>query len=164
MTLRKTTTDEVDVKRAPLGEVVVEAPAKPNSLVVLFHFRTHKPMQHWQLTSVGSYYPTGVVTGNKTSCASGRRLVVVLTPPCALIAISPGHHPTPFRHTTRTVRRKRKGAYSLSTWGPLPREHRPFLSRPPILGNAAGHHSSDDESSVRRNLAPQRPPCHQTVP
>ncbi|GBN62421.1 hypothetical protein AVEN_36280-1, partial [Araneus ventricosus] len=32
------------------------------------------------------------------------------------------------------------------------------------LGIAVGHHSSDDESSDRRNLAPQRPSCHQTVP
>ncbi|GBM91467.1 hypothetical protein AVEN_52167-1 [Araneus ventricosus] len=92
------------------------------------------------------------------SCPAGRVQELVFpiaAPPCALIAISPGHHPTPFRHSTRTVRWKRKGAYSLSTWGPLPWEHRPFLSRPLILGIAVGHHSSDDESSDRRNLAPQ---------
>ncbi|GBM44487.1 hypothetical protein AVEN_15013-1 [Araneus ventricosus] len=69
------------------------------------------------------------------SCPVGRVQELVFhiaAPPLALIAISPEHHPTPFRHTTRTVRRKRKGAYSLSTWGPLPREHRRFLSLPPI--------------------------------
>ncbi|GBN74329.1 hypothetical protein AVEN_113357-1 [Araneus ventricosus] len=39
----------------------------------------------------------------------------IAAPPCALMAISPGHHPTPFRHTTRTVRWKRKFTFYLGT-------------------------------------------------
>ncbi|GBN22494.1 hypothetical protein AVEN_13881-1 [Araneus ventricosus] len=89
---------------------------------------------------------------------------IAVLPRALIIATSTGHHPTPFRHTTRTVRRKRKGAYSTFYLGtassgissiPLPATY---------LGIAVGHHSSDDESSDRCNLAPQRPPCYQAFP
>ncbi|GBL86698.1 hypothetical protein AVEN_194924-1 [Araneus ventricosus] len=78
-------------------------------------------------------------------------------------ATSTGHHPTPFRHATRTVRGKRKSSHSTfylgtassgSSTTPLPVTN---------LGIAVGHHSSDDESSDRCNLAPQRPPRYQIL-
>ncbi|GBM97577.1 hypothetical protein AVEN_249281-1 [Araneus ventricosus] len=89
----------------------------------------------------------------------------IAAPPRALIiATSTGHHPAPLRHTTRTDHRKHKGAYSTFYLGTASSGTSSIPLPATYLGIAVGHHSSDDESSDRRNLAPQRPPCHQTVP